>query len=139
MALKIRSTDGNAQLDALTVCDTLNVYGAMYTLLPPPHCGDDQVGDLMLSYDLTATDWGVSGDAATGGRLSIGGLPITAICLVTSVPSYFRMLAGDVCKFQGTAGPQGFGADMQFPRNWVIAGSVIPLAEILLIAVNNDA
>ncbi len=139
MALKIRSTDGNAQLDALTVCDTLNVYGSIYTILPPPHCADDLVGDLMLSFDLTATNWGVSGDQATGGRLSIGGLPITATALLTGGPAYFRMFAGGVCKFQGTAGPQGFGADMQFPTRYVLKGAIFPLSELLLIAVNNDA
>jgi hypothetical protein len=134
--LQIRGTDGNAILDALTVCDTLEIYGGLQGVGVniPAKCSYDQTGDLIMAFDLTSTTWGL----ASGGRLSISGLPIAAVTNVLASPAYFRLLLGGVCKMQGTCTPSGYGGDMQFPSNYVNAGATFILSELLFIEVNND-
>ena len=134
MTLQIAGTAGNTLLNALVTCDTLEVYGDLYgPPVIPDTCEDTATGSLLISFDLTA--WGTATD---GKNLVLSGMPVISTVNVTGTPTYFRLLASDVCKMQGTCGFAGQGADLQFPTYYIDATKTLELVAFQFIAFNSD-
>jgi hypothetical protein len=139
--LRIAHTAGNAILSALPSNDTLNIYDLSLTgVLAPNRCEDVATGTLLVTYTL-ASPWALT---PSGGQMSLNGLPLTATCLQTGNPAYFRFLSSGTCNLQGTIGllgtldPNGLPWDLTLSSVRFTAAQVTTLAHFPIVAVNDD-
>ncbi len=135
--LKISGTNGDTVLDALTTCDTLDIYDDSAT--PPATCAASPTGTLLASFTLAGFD------SASGGLRSLSSLPITATVIVTGTPLYFRLSATGTCEMQGTIGragsldANGFPWDILIGGARFVGGTTISISSFKFVSLNKDS
>jgi hypothetical protein len=101
----------------------------IYTGSPPANCGTAASGTLLATETLSATPFA----AASGGSVSMNGLPITANAGNTGTAGYFRILDGSsVCHMQGTCGLSG--TDMIFDNTSLVSGQAVNITGFTITA-----
>ena len=106
------------------------VFGAsailrVYSGTMPANVAAATTGTLLLEYDL-ASVWATS---ASGGAISIAGLPIPTTGANTGTAGYYRMFQSDgtTCHEQGTVTATGGGGDATIDNTTIAAGQTVQL------------
>ncbi len=144
--LKIAGHDGNAELDAMPISDTLSLYDGT----EPASCEDPANGTLLISFPL-ASPWALP---AARGFKHIAGLPLDADVVADGVARYFRfelrtyvsgdisgdisgdfMISGDspICNMQGLC-----GIDLIMGTYEMATGDTHTLEVLPFVAYNDD-
>lgn len=130
MALQFDTTDRNDWLNQLTT--SLGATGTLliYTGAVPANCAAAATGSLLATETLSNPAF----PTASGGAMTMSGLPLTVNATATGVAGYFRLLTGGTtCLMQGTVA-QGSGGDLNFDNTSFVTGQAVNITGFALTA-----
>lgn len=132
MSLQFSTTYRNNLLTefATTVAQSGKIK--IWTGSVPANCGSADTGTEVAEWDLGASgDWGT----ASGGTMTLSGLPLSVSALATGTAGYFREYdSAGTCHMQGTVTATGGGGDLTVDNTSFVSGQTITLTGYTLTA-----